>query len=56
MVMKYKEKSPYEIASLFDVSFEVATNALKAANNRIDYKHDKLADYEELFLKDAEEK
>lgn len=56
MVMKYKDESPYEIASIFDISFEAASHALEHTNNRIIYNHEKLADYEELFLKEVEEK
>lgn len=56
MVMNYVKESPYVIASLFDISIEAANNALMAANNRIAYGHEKLADFEIIFIKEVQKK
>jgi len=53
MVLKYKDESPFEVASIFDISFEAACYALRTARNRFAYNDDKLRDYEILFLEEV---
>lgn len=50
LVMPYVGRYLEDIVSDFDISIEAAGNALSAATNRQLYGHDKLTDYEQLFI------
>lgn len=50
LVMKFACDSPFNIASMFDISFEASENAYKAATHRIEYNRADLSETEEEFM------
>ncbi len=56
LVMKFACESPFDIASVFDISFEASENAYKAATHRIEYNHENLTETEEEFMSKFKEK
>ncbi len=56
LIMDYTNKTPKEIASIFGISIEAATNALNTAKNRINCGEIKLSKIESNFIQFVNEK